>query len=118
MSRSLATMIAEELILAPGHVWNDFRGSINVAHAVQTSNSIVARIHWCRKQQMSARTKLELEEWCAEEDGLTDALHHRNRTFLFQCSPAVVLQRYVMGLEDGGTLIRTARVESVWQPTI
>ena len=118
MSRLLATMNAEELRLTPGHVYNDFRDSISVDHAVQTSNSIVARIRWCQKQQMSARTELELEEWYAEEDGLTDALLHRNRTFLYQCSPAVVLQRYVLGLEDGGTLIRTARVESVWQPTI
>ena len=118
MSRLFATMNAEELIPAPGHVYNDSRGSINVDHAVQASNSIVARIHWCQKQQVSARTELELEEWCAEEDGLRDALLQRNRTFLYQCSPSVVLQRYVMGLEDGRTLIRTARVESVWQPTI
>lgn len=118
MSRLLATMNAEELIPTPEHVDNDFRGSINVDRAAQTSNSIVARIHWCQKQQMSVRTDLELEEWCAEEDGLRDALLHRNRTFLYQGSPAVVLQRYVMGLEDGRTLIRTARVESVWQPTI
>lgn len=118
MSRLLATMNAEELILTPGQGYNDFRGSINLDHAVQTSNSIVTRIRWCQKQQVSARTELELEKWCAEENGLTDALLHRNRTFLYQCSPAVVLQRYVMGLEDGGTLIRTARVESVWQPTI
>jgi hypothetical protein len=118
MSRLLAPMNAEELVPAPVHAVNDSRNPINVDHATRTSNSIVARIHWCQKQQVTARTELELEEWCAEEDGLRDALFRRDRTFLYQCSPSVVLQRYVMGLEDGGVLNRIARVESVWQPTI
>jgi hypothetical protein len=118
MSRLLAPMNAEELVPAPVHAVNDSRNPINVDHATRTSNSIVARIHWCQKQQVTARTELELEEWCAEEDGLRDALFRRDRTFLYQCSPSVVLQRYVMGLEDGGVLNRIARVESVWQPTM
>jgi len=119
MSRLLAPMHAEELMPAPVHAFNDSRDPIiNVDHTTQTSNSIVARIHWCQKQQVTARTELELEEWCAEEEGLRDALLHRDRAFLYQCSPSVVLQRYVMGREDGGALILIARVESVWQPTI
>ena len=118
MSRLLGPMNAEEVMPASVHAFNDSRDPIIVDHTTQTCNSIVARIHWCQKQQVTARTELELEEWCAEEDGLRDALLHRDRTFLYQCSPSVVLQRYVMGLEDGGALICIARVESVWQPTI
>ena len=47
-----------------------------------------------------------------------DALLHRDRTFLYQDRPSVVLERYVMGLEDGRVLIRAGWVDSVWQPTI
>ena len=119
MSRLLAPMHAEELMPAPVHAFIDSRDPIiTVDHTTQTSNSIVARIHWCQKQQVTARTELELEGWCAEEEGLRDALLHRDRAFLYQCSPSVVLQRYVIGLEDGGALNRIARVDSVWQPTI
>lgn len=109
-----APMNAEDLISAPIHVADNLHDD----HATHTSNSLVARIHWCQEQQVKARTEVELEEWYAEEDGLQDALLHMDRTSLYQDRPPIVLERYVMGLEDGRVLIRAACVESVWQPTI
>lgn len=109
-----APMNAEDLMAAPIHASDNLRDD----HATHTSNSLVARIHWCQEQQVNARTEVELEEWCAEEDGLQDALLQRDRTFLYQDRPSIVLERYVIGLEDGRVLIRAAWVESVWQPTI
>ena len=107
-------MNAEDLMAAPIHTFDNLRDD----HMTHGSNSLVARIHWCREQQAHARTDVELEEWCAERDGLKDALLYRDRTFLYQDRPSVVLERYVMGLEDGRVLIRAGWVESVWQPAI
>ena len=73
--------------------------------------SILARIEWCRSQKMHAHTEPELEGWRAEEDGLRDALLHRDHTKLYRYSPPGVFVRYAMGFEDGQALIRLAWVE-------
>ena len=73
--------------------------------------SIVARIEWCRSQETQACTRAELDEWRAEEDGLRDALLHRDHTKLYRYSPPGVFVRYAMGLEDGHALIRLAWVQ-------
>jgi hypothetical protein len=70
---------------------------------------LIARIGWCHRQAMNALTAAEMEEWWAEKQGLIDALLHRDSTYEFEGRPAL-RQRYAIGLEDGGVLIRTARV--------
>ena len=70
---------------------------------------LIARIGWCHRQAMNALTAAEMEEWWAEKQGLIDALLHRDSTYEFEGRPAL-RQRYATGLEDGGVLIRTARV--------
>lgn len=110
-----APMHAEDLMLVPIHAFHIRFDSIKVEH---TSSSLIVRIHWCEKQQLNARTGGEREEWCAEEDGLKDALLHRDRTYEYHYRPPAVLERYATGLEDGRALIRAARVNSVWQPAI
>ncbi|HLZ33733.1 MAG TPA: hypothetical protein VKP13_06940 [Nitrospira sp.] len=74
------------------------------------TNSIFNRIEWCRKQRTQARTQPELERWRAEEDGLRDALLHRDHTKLYRYSPSDVFARYAMGLHDGQAMLRVARV--------
>ena len=66
---------------------------------------------------MQVRTEAELEGWCAEEEGLRDALLGRDRTFQYCYGPPAILERYTMGLEDGRALIRATHVERVWHPT-
>jgi hypothetical protein len=74
-----------------------------------TNACLIARIGWCHRQAMNAMTASEMEEWWAEKQGLIDALLHRDSTYEFEGRPVLRL-RYTMGLEDGGVLIRTARV--------
>ena len=71
-----------------------------------TSISLVARIEWCRRQRRQAPTQREVEGWCAEEEGLLDALLERDHTDQYRHSPPSVFERYAMGLEDGRALIR------------
>ena len=71
-------------------------------------NNILSRIEWCRRQETQARTPLELEGWQAEEEGLRDALLNRNHTNQYQHCPPGVFNRYVMGFQDGQTLIHAA----------
>jgi hypothetical protein len=110
-----APMNSEDLMVIPIHAYDDCPDSIKIEH---TSRSLIARIQWCQKQQMNARTEGEREEWCAEEDGLKDALLQRDRTDQYQYSLPAVLERYVTGLEDGRVLIRAVWIETLWQPAI
>src|SRR5262245_50362871 len=73
-------------------------------------NSLLARLAWCQKQRLKGTTKAELEAWCAEEEGLTDALLDRDQTSHFQTNSPAVFERYALGLEDGRALIRAAWV--------
>ena len=83
------------------------------------TNSITSRIEWCRRQRTNARAQLELEEWQAEEEGLLDALFNRDHTNQYQHCPSGVYERYVMGLQDGQAMIRTAAVDHYFAiPTI
>jgi len=110
-----APMNSEDVLVIPIQASHNLLDSIKVEH---TGSSLIARIHWCEKQQVNARTEGEREEWCAEAEGLKDALLQRDQTYAYAYSPPTVLQRYTTGLEDGRTVIRAARVESLWQPTI
>jgi len=84
---------------------------LDLQHTGHTSTSLVARIEWCRRQEMQARTEAELEGWCAEEEGLQDALLNRDCTDRYRYNPPAVFERYAMGLEDGRALLRAAWVE-------
>ena len=75
------------------------------------TDSLASRIAWCQQQKTMARTPCEVEGWTAEEAGLRDALLSRDHRHQYQYSPADVFERYVMGLQDGLTLIRAAIVE-------
>jgi hypothetical protein len=77
----------------------------------QTSNPIIFRIQWCRRQSAQARTEPEADEWHAEEDGLRDALMNSDHTNDYRLCPPEILRRYVLGFEDGTALLRAARVE-------
>lgn len=107
----LAPMNLEDLMTASSHVSSHaFDHSMTPPGA-----SIIARIEWCQRRQ--AQMDAELEEWCAEEEGLRDALLS-DRTCQYKYSPPRILARYVLGLEDGRALVRAAWVESIWQPAI
>jgi len=110
-----APMNSKDLMVIPIHADDNCPDSIKIEH---TSRSLIARIQWCQKQQMNARTEGEREEWCAEEDGLKDALLQRDRTDQYQYSLPAVLERYVTGFEDGRALIRAVSIENLWQPAI
>lgn len=76
-----------------------------------TSTFILSRIEWCRQQRTQERTEPELEGWRAEEEGLRDALFHRDHTNQYWYRPPAVVERYAMGFEDGQALIRLAWME-------
>ena len=72
------------------------------------TNRITIRIAWCRRQRAKAVTETEVEGWYAEEEGLRDALLHRNHTDEYRLSPPEVYERYMMGLQDGTALLHAA----------
>jgi hypothetical protein len=74
------------------------------------TKSIASRIEWCRRESTRACVPRELAEWHAEEEGLRDALLHRDHTNQYQQGPPGVFERYAMGLEDGQAVLRTAAV--------
>ena len=73
-----------------------------------TRRSILSRLEWCRQQSMQAPTQSEREGWRAEEEGLRDALFHRNHSESYQNRSPCVFERYAIGLEDGRALNRLA----------
>ena len=74
------------------------------------SNAIHFRIAWCRQQIANACTDPETDGWRAEEAGLMDALLNHDHTMNYRHSTPEVFERYVLGLRDGTTLIRAARM--------
>lgn len=70
---------------------------------------LIARIGWSHRQAMKAVTTLELQEWCAETQGLIDALLQRDCMYKYQDRP-LLLERYAMGLQDGRVLIQAAKI--------
>jgi len=80
--------------------------SLDLQRMAETIIPLVARIEWCRRRRRQAPTQHEVEGWCAEEEGLWDALFERDHTDQYRHSPPSVFERYAMGLEDGRALIR------------
>ena len=80
--------------------------SLDRQRLAETIIPLVARIEWCRRQRRRAPTQREVEGWCAEEEGLWDALLERDHTDQYRQSPPSVFERYAMGLDDGRALIR------------
>ena len=72
------------------------------------SESIASRIAWCQRQKIQTSARFDLEGWQAEEEGLRDALFNRDQTNHYRDYPRSVLERYLMGLQDGRTMIRIA----------
>ena len=77
----------------------------------QTLHPINVRIAWCRQQRGQACSEPEFNGWRAEEDGLRDALLNKGHSDHYRLSHPELLDRYVMGFEDGRALLRAARVE-------
>ncbi len=78
-----------------------------------TLHPINVRIAWCRRQREQACSESELDGWRAEEDGLRDALLKRDHVEDYRLSHPEILDRYVMGFEDGTALLRAARIEDI-----
>jgi len=74
------------------------------------TNSVMARILWCRRQKRRASGQLDLEEWAAEEEGLRDALRNQDHSHQYQGGQPEVFIRYAIGLQDGRVLLRTGAV--------
>jgi hypothetical protein len=75
-----------------------------------TPNPVVFRIEWCQRQRTKSHTRPEDEGWRAEEEGLRDALLHRDHTKEYRNAPPGVFERYMLGFQDGQALIRAAWV--------
>lgn len=80
-------------------------------------NPVKIRIDWCRRQIEQARTTSEIDEWCAEEDGLRDALLNSDHTDDYRLCPPEIRQRYVLGFQDGTALLRAAWLTRAAQAT-
>lgn len=78
----------------------------------------MTHMEWCQQNRMKARTEAESEGWSAEEEGLRDALLHKDGIAKYQYSSPSLRHRYQLGLEDGQTLLRLAVLEGVSQPAI
>lgn len=83
----------------------------------RTTNSVTIRINWCRRQIAQARTEPEVDGWRAEEDGLRDALLNCDHTEAYRLCPPEIRKRYVLGLQDGTALLRTACIERTIRDT-
>jgi hypothetical protein len=70
---------------------------------------LIARIGWCHRQAMEARTTLEVEAWYSEQKGLIDALLERDCTPEYRGTPAL-RERYSRGLQEGRVLIQVAKI--------
>lgn len=77
---------------------------------VHPTNSVMARILWCRRQRRRTNGRLDSEEWAAEEKGLRDALHNQDRSHQYSGGPPELFLRYSIGLQDGLVLLRTGAV--------
>lgn len=69
------------------------------------NDAIKSRIEWCRRQRSQSQTALEREGWCAEEQGLLDAILKADHSNEYKQCPAATFERYEMGLQDGQVLI-------------
>ena len=85
------------------------RPSTSSTPTAEVNACLIARIGWCHRQAMEARTTLEVEEWYSEQKGLIDALLERDCTSEYQGTPAL-RERYSRGLQDGRALIQVAKI--------
>lgn len=76
-----------------------------------TTNPVLFRIEWCRRQRTKTHTGPEHEGWRAEEEGLRDALLNRDHTSHYRHAAPGMLERYVLGFQDGQALIRAAWID-------
>jgi len=74
-----------------------------------TAYAVTCRIVWCRRQRARACSEVERAAWRAEEDGLRDAVLHRDHVDKYRSHPPNVLERYLLGFQDAKALLRTAR---------
>jgi hypothetical protein len=79
--------------------------------AASSPNPVIFRMEWCRRQKTKAHPGPEQDGWDAEVTGLRDALLNRDHMREYQQAPPEVLERYVLGFQDGQTLIRAAWID-------
>jgi hypothetical protein len=79
---------------------------------------IESRIDWCRRESTQVCAPLESAGWRAEAEGLEDALLHRDHTNQYQEGPPSVFERYLLGLQDGQAVLRTAAVHQHVAPPV
>ena len=77
----------------------------------QTTNPVIVRVEWCKRQSAQAHTEPEVDGWRAEADGLRDALMNSDHTDDYRLYPPEIFERYVLGFQDGTALLRAAWVE-------
>jgi hypothetical protein len=87
------------------------------------NKSIASRIEWCQRLSAQACAPLEIAGWCAEAEGLRDALLERDHTTQYQQGPTSVFERYATGLQDGRSVLRSPRCPNSYhsrarQPTV
>lgn len=70
------------------------------------TNSIMARIVWCRRKGARAHGQRESEEWHAEEAGLRDALLSQDHSNRYRSGLPGLFERYAIGFQDGCALRR------------
>jgi hypothetical protein len=75
-----------------------------------TARAVTYRIVWCRRQRARACSEAERTAWRAEEDGLRDAVLHRDHVDKYRAHSPNVLERYLLGFHDAKALLRTTRV--------
>lgn len=80
-----------------------------------TTNPVTFRIVWCRRQRAKARTNLEMDTWRAEEEGLRDAVLHRDHVHKYRERSPILFERYVLGFQDGKALMRVAQATRIHQ---
>lgn len=74
---------------------------------------VFVRIAWCRRQCTLADTEYEVDGWRAEEAGLRDALLNKDHTDHYRLSPPEILERYMLGFQDGTVMLRAARIDHI-----
>ena len=74
------------------------------------TNPVTFRIACCRQQKAKAPTKFEKDAWCAEEEGLRDAVLYRDHVNKYRDRSPILLERYLIGLRDARALMRVAKV--------
>jgi hypothetical protein len=108
VNSSVSAPLDNEVVTASLHAYENV--------ATQRCTAIMTRMEWCQQNKIKARTEAEVDEWCAEEEGLRDALLHRDCVSKYQYCSESLRTRYQLGLEDGQTLLRVALIEALWQP--